>query len=321
MTRRGTDLPRRALDLVVRTLPVHRKEWGRAMRAELTAITEQPARRRFVRGCTRAVLISGTALRATAGYLGILAFAAAIVREAAGVASAGVRTEAGVLVAVIATLAWLGRRPGVLGPVANDPVARLIRLAGYGTAMATTAVMLTLGTNDPSGWWLGALSVGVYLAGFLRATTHPATEALSLPIAAGLAVAGLAVWWIPMLLLDGVRAVPALTFLVAFAVVAAGRALGSPQRGLLSGLAAAAAMLLLTFLAAVLTYRLAPGLAPDIAPPALGPAVRAEVDRIESIDPYVANLVLGALLTAIFTVVSALPPLPASVAEPPPTLS
>lgn len=304
---RHSDLPSLVLAVVVRALPVHRKDWGRAMRAELAAITETPARRQFVRGCAQAVLLSGTTLRALAGYASLLAFTAVIGYQAAGLPSAGVRTEAVTLAGIIAVLAWCGRRGGVLGPVGTGLVPRLTRLAGYATVMATVAVLLTTGTNDPTGWWLAALAVSVYLTGLLRATTRAATDALSLPIAAALTFAGLTVWWIPMLMLSGVRAAPILSFLVAFALIPAGAAVGSRTgssiRGTLSGLAAATATLLLMFLAAVLTYRLAPGLVPDITGPGLPAAAKAATDQIESIDPYVADFLFGAFLTAVLIMV------------------
>ncbi|MFL6144271.1 MAG: hypothetical protein ACJ72N_20705 [Labedaea sp.] len=314
MTRRGADLPGRALSIVVRALPPHRTGWGMAMRAELGAIDSRQARRRFVVSCARAVLTSGPALRAVAGYAGVLVFAVVVLGRAADLPSAGVRAEAGALVAIIAVLAWWGRRRGILGPVGTNLVPRLCRLVGYVTVMATVVLLLTLGTNDPAGWWLAALAVGVYLVGFLRSTAEPMTNALSLPTAAALSLAGLTLWWIPMLLLDAVRSSPALTFLVALALIPAGMALGSrtgaARRGLSSGLAAATATLLLMFLAAVLTYRLAPGLVPDISGPGgiggLTPAAKAETNRIESVDPYVADFLFGALLSGVLTVVSIL---------------
>jgi hypothetical protein len=262
VTRPGADLPGLALAIVVRALPLHRKGWGTAMRAELATLDERSARRGFVAGCARALLISGAALRAVAGYVAVLVFAVVILGGAADLPSAGVRVEASALVAVIAVLAWWGHRRGPLGPVGTDLVPRLLRLAGYVTVMTTVAVVLTMGTNDPDGWWLAALAVGLYLVGFLRVTAQPMTDTLSLPIAAALTLAGLALWWVPMLLLSGVRASPPLTFLAALALIPAGTALGSrlgaPRKGLSSGLAAATATFLLMFLAAVLTYRLAP---------------------------------------------------------------
>ncbi len=309
MVSRREDLADRALAVLARTLPAHRKEWGRAMRAELAAIDEIPARRQFVRGCARAVLISGTALRAVAGYVGMLAFAAVIAYQAAGLESAGVQVEAAVLVGIIAVLAWFGRRSSIVGPPGIDLVPRLMRLAGYAVVMTTEAALLTTGTNDPTGWWVAAVAISLYLVGFLRATSLPAGDALSLPVTATLTLTGLAVWWIPMLLSSGVRAFPGLTFLVAFALVLVGWAWGSrrgtPMKGLVSGFAATTATLLLMFLAALFTYRLAPGLVPDISGPGyaggLTPQAKAETNRIESVDPYVADLLFGALLSGVLT--------------------
>jgi hypothetical protein len=321
VTRRGEGPAGLALTIVTRALPLPRKEWGRAMRAELAAIDEPRARRRFVRGCVRAVLLTGTTLRALAGYAAILGFAAVILRAAAELPSPGVRAEATGLVAIIAVLAWCGRRRVAgLGPVGPTPAARLARLIGYATVMTTVGVLLTTGTNDPAGWWLAAVAVNIYLAGFLRITTQPVSHLLSLPIAATLTLAGLTVWWIPMLLRSGVRAAPPLTFLVALALIPAGWALGSrtgsPTRGLRSGLAAATATFLLIFLAAVLTYRLAPDLVPNISGPGdaggLTPAAKADTNRIESIDPYVADFLLGAILSA-GTVLTTRPAQPGAV--------
>ena len=54
--RRERDLADRYLACVVRLLPAARREWGRAMRAELAAIDDAAERRRFALGCTRVVL-------------------------------------------------------------------------------------------------------------------------------------------------------------------------------------------------------------------------------------------------------------------------
>jgi len=212
-----------------------------------------------------------------------------------------------VLVSVIAVLAWWGRHFGPLGPVGTDRAARLVRLAGYGAVMTTTIMLLSLGTNDPAGWWLAALAIGLYFVGFLRATAQPvAGELLSLPTAVTLALPGLILWWIPMLFLHGSVF---LAFVAALAVIGAGSALGSragtPTKGLVSGLAAATVMFLLIFLAAVLTYRLFPGLVPDISPPTLTPTARAENTRAESLDPYISEYLMGALFSAVLTVLGA----------------
>jgi hypothetical protein len=303
-----SDLPSRVLSTATRLLPTPRKEWGAAMAAELAAITERGERRRFALGCVRAVLFSGPMLRSLAGHLFLFGFAAVAVLRALSLTTS-VRVEAIALVAVVGALAWWGRHAAPFGPVAPGRAARLVRLAGYGSVMITIMVLLSTGTNDSSGWWFAAFAISVYLAGFLRATAQPVTGALSLPTAAALALSGLILWWVPMLLWHVSAFV---SFVAAVAVVCAGSALGSragnQTRGLVSGLAAATAMLLLVFLAAALTFRLWPGLAPNVSPPGLNGIARAENNRAESLDPYVADFLLGALLSTILIVLSVLPP-------------
>jgi hypothetical protein len=306
------------LALVVRALPPHRREWGRAMRSELAVLTERRARLTFVGGCARATIISWPAARAVMAYACVLAFAVVTLRQAAALSSVGVRVEASLLVGAIVVLAWLGRRTGPVGPVDTTWSARGVRLVGYLVVMATVAALFTMGTNDPEGWWLAALAVGLYLVSLLRLTAHPTTGALSLPTAAMLTLAGLAVWWTLALLFPAVRAVPAITFLVALVVAAVGTKLGAGTlRGVFTGLVAAAALLLLTFLAAVLTYQVAPGLVPDIAPATLDAATRAQTNQIESIDPYVADFLIGAILAIVVATVSAQQARSTSIMKPP----
>ncbi|GAB3881000.1 hypothetical protein GCM10029964_036330 [Kibdelosporangium lantanae] len=190
----------RALALVVRALPPHRREWGRAMRSELGVITGRRARLRFVAGCARASFVGWPAARAVLAYAFVLAFAVGTLRQVAGLPSTGVRVEAASLVATVVVLAWLGRRPSAVGPVGTTWAARGVRLGGYLVVMATVAALLTMGTNDPEGWWLAAVAVGLYLASLLRLTTRPAADVLSLPTATVLTLVGLAVWWALMLL-------------------------------------------------------------------------------------------------------------------------
>ncbi|WP_033401005.1 hypothetical protein [Actinokineospora enzanensis] len=293
------DFAERTLTIATRALPAHRRDWGAAMTAELAALTDPVDRRRFARGCARAVLFSGSMLRAVACHLGLLTFAAAAVVRATGLPSRGVQIEAIGLIAAIIGLARYGRRRSTLGPAG----AGLARSSAYAMIMATAAVLLTTGVNDPEGWWLAAIALVVYLAGFLRVTARSTRNLISLPLIAILVPTALAVWWLPMLLSPAVRAAPPLTFLAAFALIPIGASLGSRlgsrTRGLLTGLTATAAVLLLMFLAAVLTYRLAPNLAPDLsAPIGMPQSIRAEQSRIEAVDPYVANYLIGAITTA-----------------------
>ena len=59
----------RALAIVVRLLPSHRSDWGRAMQAELAALDDVRVRRRYALGCARAVLRDRTAMRTVAAHV------------------------------------------------------------------------------------------------------------------------------------------------------------------------------------------------------------------------------------------------------------
>jgi hypothetical protein len=252
-----TDLPSRLLTAVVRLLPGHRKEWGEAMAAELAAITERGERRRFVLSCSRAVLTRCSSVSPLMSVAAAPVFVVPMLGTVLELPSAVVRVEALALLAILTLLSGLSLRRGGLGPVGTGRAARLTRSGAYALIMITFAVLLTTGTNDPAGWWLGGLAVVAYLAGFLRITARSLTGAVSLPVTATLTLCALAVWWLPMLLLGSVRAHPALTFAAGLAVLPValilGARTGSPARGLRTGLAAATATFLLMFLAAALT--------------------------------------------------------------------
>jgi hypothetical protein len=261
------DLAARGLALAVRALPATHRDWGLAMQAELAAVEEAPERRAYAWGCARAVLTRpATLLR-----LGIVgAVAATALAMTFRMPSAGVRAETFVLLGVLAVLAVTDRPPSG------------VRRAGY--AAATLCLLFLLapssggGHNDPSGWWLACAAIALYFAAVRFAT----------PRAAWVGVAALGVWWVPMLLSAGARAHPGYALAIVAAAVLAGGLLGRTPS---VALGAGAATCLLIFLAAVGTYAVAPSLVPDVAP-------TAEANRIESTDPYVAELLLGGLLGA-----------------------
>ncbi|WP_157440216.1 hypothetical protein [Actinokineospora inagensis] len=266
----------RLLKIAFALLPGHRREWGRAMLAESAAISDQAERRRFARGCLRAVVFSGPTLTY---YLGLLAFGTVVVVRAVGLPIGG---EAIGLLVVVIGLIWWGRQRS---PV--DAHSRALRLGGYVLATITVLELLTTGTNDPGGWWLAALAVVAYLAGFIQITTSTLIDSR---LVAQLVPAGLALWWIPMLLSDTVRSMPPLAIAAAFAVVPAGIAARPGVRGVISGLTATTAVLLLVFLTAALTFHAAPDLAPNITG-------HASDNQVEALDPYVVDFLLGALLS------------------------
>ena len=125
------DLSDRALAVMVRLLPSHRSEWGRAMRAELASLDDVRARRRYTLGCMRAVLSDRTAMRTVALHVVALTFGAVALAFATSINGVGVRIQTIVFVLALGVLAWSGRRSGPLGPIADHPPARRIRAAGY----------------------------------------------------------------------------------------------------------------------------------------------------------------------------------------------
>ena len=120
MTSSERDLADRYLGLVIRLMPASRAPWGHAMRAELAALENAAERRRFALSCTRVAL----APTSPAGF-----GAAALVLAA--VALAGVIGPTIPAFAVLAALAWLGRRPGVFGRVRAGRVPRAVRAGGF----------------------------------------------------------------------------------------------------------------------------------------------------------------------------------------------
>jgi hypothetical protein len=299
----------RALTVLARALPSHRREWGQAMLAEVAGIDDLRARRRFAWGCARAVLSDGSARRDIAERVIALTLIAAALAFAISIRFAGVRSEAIAMVVGLALLAWSGTRGGSLGPVADVRLARRIRGGGYVAVGALTIGVLSgADKNDPGGWWIAALCVAAYLAFTLLLTArHTAAPVRALGLSAALTVAGLAAWWIPMLAFTGVRANPgwallsvAVVALLALVIATALR-WPAPHVGLAT-LAAGAATCLLIFLAATGTYSLLPRLAPDLGHVAgMTAGGQAEQNQIEATDPYVAEFILGALLSLLVT--------------------
>jgi len=156
-------------------------------------------------------------------------------------------------------------------------------------------------------WWLAGVILLFYLLAILSATARASRPELR--VAAYVTLAGTLGWWVPMLSFSAMRAVPHASLVLVGLVVpvcaiAVGGSTRSAARGLLAGLVAGAATCLLIFVTAVGTYAALPDLVPDISGPTccaggLTPADRAETNRNESTDPYIADLVLGAALSVL----------------------
>jgi len=297
----------RILAVAVRALPPHRREWGQAMLAELAAIDDGRARRRYARGCLRAVLTNPGVIHTAAAPVFLIALVVTTLALAAAFDSTGVRVETFLWTATVGFLAWGGRRAGVLGPVGTGRVARGVRGSGYLLVAAVQLLFMTRGGgthDDPSGWFIAELVIALYLAACLVLTRGRAGDSWYLRVIVVTSVAGVAAWWVPMLLSSTVRAhaVVAL-WLIPVAVMAALATTWrrGPVQILYAALGTAVATCLLVFVAAVGTYALAPRLVPDIAGTStlggLTAADRAETNQVESTDPYVAELLLAGLFS------------------------
>ena len=304
------DLSDRALAVMVRLLPSRRSEWGRAMRAELASLDDVAARRRYTLGCVRAVLSDRTAMRTVALYLVALAFGAVALGFAISINGVGVRIQTIVFVLALGVLAWSGRRSGPLGPIADHPSARRIRAAGYVVLGAyILPALASLATapsqRDQSGVWMFYIALSLYLATLLLVTAQrTAARPRTLYLMAVVTVAGLAAWWVPMLLESSVRAHPSWALLsvagtITLGLVSATALRWSSEQAVLPALAAGVATCLLIFLAAQSTYVVNPRLVPDLGHvPGMNAAGEVEQNRAEPVDPYVAELLLGAVLGA-----------------------
>ncbi len=303
------DLARRALAIAVRVLPGDRREWGEAMLAELAAIDERRARRRHALGCTRAVLLDRGSLRVVGVYLVALTYGVMAVSLAIASTHAGMRIERTAFVAVLGILAWAGRRHEPLGPVADPPIARHVRGCGYiVVGICVTGFLSRRHHDDIAGELVAAIAVAAYLVAVLVVTARrTAASALTLRRATGIAAGALTTWWIAMLLVPSVRAHPAWALLTVLTAILSGLLMPgllgwTDRQALVAGITAGVATCMLIFVAVIGTYAAFPRLVPDVAGPTdaggLTPAARAQTNQAESQDPYVAELLLGALLSA-----------------------
>jgi hypothetical protein len=305
------DLVSRVLGVVVRLLPRHRSDWGQAMQAELASLDDVRARRRYALGCTRAVLSDRAAMHTVAVHIIALTFGGVAFAFAISIRVVGVRIQTIGFVAVLGVLATYGRRRGPLGPVADDGPARRMRAGGY--AILGAYILPTLASiaivspqHDHGSVWTLYLALTLYLATILFATARPtAAPTRSLRLITALTIAGLAAWWVPMLLDASVRAHPgwallSVTVSVLLGIVVTAALRWPSQQAALAALATGVASCLLIFLAAQFTYLIAPQLAPDLGyVPGMTAASRVDQNRAEAVDPYVAELLLGAGLGAM----------------------
>lgn len=293
-----SDFADRTLRAAVRMLPQRRRAWGLAMLAELAVMDDARARRRFALSCARATITG----RATADLVVVGAAAVWVASLAHGIESVGVRVETMVFVGVLAALSWVGRRATLRAP---SRVGQAMRLAVF--LLVGGCEVLLLGPSgggapdDPGGWWLAELTMILVVRGVLALTAQRAgVPARELGYLAALTVTGAGSWLALLLVSGGVRAFPLLALVVVAAVMAL--AARKRARATVRCLGAGAVTCLLIFLVSVSVYRIFPDLVPDISGDGprggLTAVARAGTNRIESTDPYMAELLLGGLFGA-----------------------
>jgi hypothetical protein len=318
VTRSGRDPADRLLAGAVALLPAGRREWGQAMRAELAGIEAGGERGRFALGCVRVVATQPAVLRG-AGYPLLMAgVVVAVLGWTSTISYAPLRWGLVAAVLVLMTVSWLGRRPGVFGPVGDGWAARLVRAGGYLLvgAMAVGFVVSVRSNGNPAEQAHYAMPIftvvlTVYLLGFLAVTARPcvATRRV-LTSAVGAGGAATALWVVAALAVPPIPASIGLALaLTAAAMVGAASANaghhGRTEHGLLAGLCAGTttALLIVTVVIAMSSYG-PPSLIPDLAAAALTPADDLAQSRNEVVDPYIALLFLGSLLASALTVAS-----------------
>jgi hypothetical protein len=319
VNRPSRDAASRLLAGVVRLLPPGRREWGRAMRAELAGIESGGARREFALGCVRAVVTQPAVLHGFTYLLLVAGVVIAALAWTATIAYAPLHWGLVGLVMILVVVSWLGRRRGWFGPVGEHPTARLVRAGGY-LLVAAMAVQVIVsmkghGNNPDEQARFGAPIFTVVLTSALLAflaVTARASAATTRVLTTGAgAGASAAMFWMATALLippispdaGGAVTLTAIAAIIAASANAGWR--GSPVRSLLAALAAGTAATLSIFFLVTLLASVGPAsLIPDLAPAALTPADDLEQSRIEIIDPFVSVLLLGCLLAIALTITS-----------------
>ena len=321
MISRERTLAERYLGVIVRLLPVTRRDWGRAMHAELATLDSPAERWRFALGCTRAAVLPGATSHAAGRSLAALGAVALIL--AAEIALAGAIGEFVPLVLVLALLAWLGRRPSYFGPVRPDRATRIARAGGYCLAVACLIALAVaegvpgLFRPDSLRWGTPfALVLTLVVAAILAVTARSSRlggTALISGITAGLmaGAAGFLVLPFERIGTPLAHEVPghgawlaAVPFVApAAAALATGLRTRRSDQAVMAALCAGAFAAQLVALAGFSAIVFLPDRVPDIVGPVMFPGATAAQQQlensIEASDPYFGLLVFGALLAAV----------------------
>jgi hypothetical protein len=220
------------------------------------------------------------------------------------------------LVGVLLALSWLGRRHGLIGPVAAGRPARIVRAGGYVLVIVMAGGFISgmLRHDNPQEQLangvpiLGIMLVG-YLPGFLALTSdRSAAPELSLTVGTSTGVGAAVLWLTPVLIWPPIpHDIKTASVATVAAMLAAALTTGvaGHRRVLLAALCAGTVCALLITFEVVLLSSVGPqSLIPDLAPAALTRAADQEQSRIEIQDPYVGLLTLGWLLSMALAVTS-----------------
>ncbi|GIE92455.1 hypothetical protein [Actinoplanes regularis] len=312
MNQTDQDGPARLLAAAVRVMPAVRRDWGRAMQAELASIAERPERRSFARGCLRAAATEFHLLRGVVHLFVVLGTLGTLFSWTAAVDHAPLAWILSIVLSALATVCWEARRAGMLGPAGDGVTAWLLRGCGYLIALAIGTVAVahahpaTLEAADAGD---GILVFATVPASFLigLAPTFAKRSAATGRVLVTAAGSGLATTMAWLLIVVVAPPIPASTgsVLALAGVSAAGAVLANSGRTgtapgrLLAGLLATATTMVLIFTGVVLLAHWGPdSVIPHITPHAL-PANQITESRIEIVDPYVLILVLSAIAATV----------------------
>jgi energy-converting hydrogenase Eha subunit A len=294
------------------------------MQAELATLQHPGERRRFAIGCTRAALLPTAGMRTAARSCATIG--AAILVLACELGAARTMGQPIPLVAVLALLVWLGRRPGYFGPVRPDRLARGLRAGGCAaTGLCVLALVATDGplasvrlvqSDSPRWGALFALVVTLFTGLCLAATTRQALcdgASLAAGALAGLAAGAAAFVVLPFErigepLAAGLPARGAYLTAVVFgapavAALMTGLRTRMGDQAVMAALCAGAVAALLAAVAGLSAIVLFPGHVPDIVGPVMPPgtpvAAQHAANATEASDPYFGLLVFGGMLLAL----------------------
>jgi hypothetical protein len=319
MTSIDRDRPARLLTAAVRVMPTGRRDWGRAMQAELAAIEDQSERRGFAWGCLRAAAAQFHLLRGAIHLLVTLGTLATLLAWAATVDYPPLTVILYAVLPALTAVCFQARRARMLGPVGDGITAWALRAGGYliAAGIALTAVLHTHpATLEATDAGTGMLVLSTIAASFLIALTsigakRSAATARVLITGAGSAVAGAAVWLIIVVVAPPIPASVGWALTVTgvaavIAVLANSHRSGTTSGCLLAGLIATAGTLVLIFAEVLLLAQWGPdSVIPAITPHAL-PGHRVAESRIEIVDPYVLILVVSAMAATALSLAAVL---------------